>query len=258
MTIDVEPVPFERIEPLRALHRQAMRCQVVGDSLPGRGFGDLFLLLVDARVAGYGFVMGYRGEPRDIVREFFLLPPFRAFAVPLFRKLIEVSSACTVLAQTNDTLLTLMLLDFTTGLTSDTILFADAVTTHLVAPSVRFRRTITAENETIFGHLSEPVGDWVIETEGEIVATGGIMTHYNPPYGDIFMEVAAPFRRQGLGSFLVQELKRVAYESGLIPAARCDVINTASRATLERVGLLPCARMVRGVLDASRLVGIPT
>jgi GNAT superfamily N-acetyltransferase len=33
--------------------------------------------------------------------------------------------------------------------------------------------------------------------------------HYNPPYGDVYMEVAEPFRRRGLGAYLVQELKRI-------------------------------------------------
>jgi hypothetical protein len=27
---------------------------------------------------------------------------------------------------------------------------------------------------------------------------GGILDHYNRPYGDIYMEVAEPFRRRGL------------------------------------------------------------
>ena len=61
----------------------------------------------------------------------------------------------------------------------------------------------------------------VIEVDGQVAATGGILFHYNRPYGDIYMDVAEPFRRRGLGSFLVQELKRVCYENGHLPAARC-------------------------------------
>ena len=72
-----------------------------------------------------------------------------------------------------------------------------------------------------------------------IVATGGILTHYNPPYGDLYMEVDPAHRRQGLGSFLIQELKRTAYATGRVPAARCNVANTASRATLQRPACCP-------------------
>jgi GNAT superfamily N-acetyltransferase len=70
--------------------------------------------------------------------------------------------------------------------------------------------------------------------------------HYNPPYGDIYMEVSAPHRRKGLGSYLVQELKRICRDMGCVPAARCGQDNMASRLTLQRAGLLPCARIVRG------------
>src|SRR5262249_44574458 len=93
MTIDVARVPLEEVLPLRELYRREMGCQIVHDSLPGRGFGDLFLIRADGRVAGYGFVMGYRGEPRDMVQEFYVLPALRGSALPMFRRLVEASGA---------------------------------------------------------------------------------------------------------------------------------------------------------------------
>ena len=39
------------------------------------------------------------------------------------------------------------------------------------------------------------------------------------------MEVGEPFRRRGLGSFLVLELKRACYELGAVPCARCSPDN---------------------------------
>ena len=44
MKIDVAQVPLEEILPLRELYRQEMNCQIVHDSLPERGFGNLYLL----------------------------------------------------------------------------------------------------------------------------------------------------------------------------------------------------------------------
>jgi GNAT superfamily N-acetyltransferase len=61
--------------------------------------------------------------------------------------------------------------------------------------------------------------------------------------------VAENHRRHGYGSFLVQELKRTAYEMGKVPAARCNATNAASRATLQRAGFMPCARMFEGLLS---------
>ena len=84
--------------------------------------------------------------------------------------------------------------------------------------------------------------------DGETVATGGVLFHYNAPYGDIYMEVAEPFRRRGLGAFLVQELKRVTYELGSIPCARCSPENVASRRTLQKAGLVPFAHILNGTI----------
>lgn len=104
----------------------------------------------------------------------------------------------------------------------------------------------SAPPRSIFAHSDEPVGDWVTEADGAIVATGGFLCHYNPPYGDIYMEVAESARRRGYGSYMVQELKRVCYEAGKTPAARCNATNDISRRTLERAGMLPCARLLTG------------
>jgi hypothetical protein len=52
VSIDVTPVLLEDVLPLRELYRREMNCQIVHDSLPRRGFGDLFLLRSDGRLAG--------------------------------------------------------------------------------------------------------------------------------------------------------------------------------------------------------------
>lgn len=41
------------------------------------------------------------------------------------------------------------------------------------------------------------------------------------------LAVAEPFRRRGFGAFLVQELKRVCYEGGYVPAARWRYFRSA-------------------------------
>jgi GNAT superfamily N-acetyltransferase len=62
------------------------------------------------------------------------------------------------------------------------------------------------------------------------------------------MATAEPLRRRGYGGYLIQELKRLAYEMGKVPAARCNVTNAASRATLQKAGMFPCARVLTGSL----------
>jgi hypothetical protein len=45
---------------------------------------------------------------------------------------------------------------------------------------------------------------------------------------------------------MVQELKRICYEMGKIPAARCSITNVASRQTMQKAGMLPCCRLLVG------------
>jgi GNAT superfamily N-acetyltransferase len=151
--------------------------------------------------------------------------------------------------QSNDLLSTLMLFDNATDIESHVILFHDCVTTHVVAPGATFRKFEPRDAGRVFGRTEDEPNEWLVDVNGEIVAAGGLLFHYNPPYGDIYMEVAEAHRRRGYGSFLVQELKRTAYEIGKIPAARCNADNAASRATLQKAGMLPCGRMFAGRLS---------
>lgn len=246
----VREVEHAAIADLRDEYRRALGCQIVHDAWHRRGFTRCFQLSIDGAVAGHGAVGGPPGEPRDIVKEFHLRPEHRGHATALFRALVAASGARRIEAQTNDPLLLLMLHDHAEAIASDTILFADCLTTTLPPPipGMRLRAVGEDEHPHVFVHTHEPIGEWGLELGGAIVATGGLAYHYNPPYGDLFMEVAGAHRRRGLGAYLVQALKRVCREGGHVPAARCHADNVASRRTLERAGMFPCARILSGRL----------
>jgi RimJ/RimL family protein N-acetyltransferase len=246
MLIEIEKASLREVRPLRERYREEMNCQIVHDSWHERGFLQSYLISEAGRVVGYGSVGGVGDEPKDLLKEFFLLPDNRVASQALFQALVAASGAKRIESQTNDRLLTLMLLDSVEIVERDRILFEDAVTTSHVAPGAIFRPIGRRERKHVFAHEVEPVGDWVIELDGEVAATGGLMFHYNPPYSDIYMEVAAPLRGRGLGTFVVQELKRVSYEMGKAPAARCAASNIASRRTLQRAGMAPCAWVIGG------------
>jgi len=126
-----------------------------------------------------------------------------------------------------------VLFAFGTNIVAESVLFADAVTTNLLGPTGDFRKR---ESTDKIANSGEPEGDLVLEVDGAIAANGGFLCHYNPPYSDIYMETAEIYRRKGYGSFLVQELKRISYESGKRPGARCNPNNFTSQKTLERAG----------------------
>jgi len=180
------------------------------------------------------------------IYEFFVVPDYRGHAFKLFEALMGASGAARINGQTNDPMITVMLHTFAHEITSESILFHDRLTTAMQPAGARFRTAAEADDLGV----SQDQLQWhgVVEVDGTIAATGGILFHYNRPYGDIYMEVTDAFRRRGLGAFIVQELKRVCYEGGSVPSARCRPDNAASRLTLQRAGFVPCGNILNGVI----------
>ena len=123
---------------------------------------------------------------------------------------------------------------------TEKLLFEDATRTDLECEGARVR---PAADEA-----ERARGGWVLDIDGDAVGFGGILFHYNPPYGDVYMEVQQAERGRGYGSYLVQELKRICREGGGVPAARCDPDNVASCRTLERAGFAVCGEIVAGAV----------
>lgn len=244
--VEVVRGSVDQILPLREDYRRAMGCQIVHDSFHERGFTDSYLLKAGGEVIGYASVAGDPDPPRETLKELHVVPAHRAASPTLVRAVIAAARPRWIEAQTNDPFLRVALFDCATAISANRILFEDGHTTRYGAPGVELRQIAQEERPHVFEHTLVPVGDWVLDRDGEVVATGGLLFHYNPPYGDIHLEVAPPHRGRGYGAFLVQELKRLCYEMGRIPAARCNVENTASRRTLERAGMVVCGHIVRG------------
>lgn len=248
MNIQVSPVDLEKILQLRDLYRQELNCQIIHDSAHCRkNCTQFFLLEVDGEIVGYGVTwVGDYWMAKGSIFEFYVLPTHRSLLFALFDEFVRVTQPPKIHAQTNDPFLGVLIYDHVQKIIAGHILFQDWKTTNHAVQGAIFRRSTPEDKDHIFEHHVEPVGDWLLEKDGKIIATGGVLYHYNRPYGDIFMEVDEVFRRQGFGQFLVQELKKICYQSGSVPAARCKATNPASRRTLESAGFAPCGRLISG------------
>jgi GNAT superfamily N-acetyltransferase len=242
---------LQTIQPLRALYLQETNFQIRYDACHTRGWTDSYLLTVDDIAVGYGSVRGQERDDRDTVFEYFVVQPFRRKASELFRMLLHASGAQFIECQSNDLMLSSMLYEFSPSVSADVVLFEDhAVTEHVVPGALaRPRRA----DDRIFEHQAEPVGNYVVEMNGEVVATGGFLLHYNKPFADLYMEVREDCRRRGIASYLLQEIKRECYLAGRVPAARTGIRNLASRAALMKAGLRVCGFMLLGKIDTARL-----
>jgi GNAT superfamily N-acetyltransferase len=223
-----------------------MNCQIVHDSIHRRaGWTNTYSLSLGDTSAGFGSVaVGGPWTGKPTIFEFYVLPAHRGHAFQLFEILLEASGARLMEIQSNDGLLAVMLHTYARDVCSEKIVFRDGGSTALASNGVTFQQ-VTTDDETRVAVARRQGGtEWRLQMAEETVATGGILFHYNEPYGDIYMDVVERFRRRGLGAFLVQELKRVAYGLGSIPCARCSPDNVASRKTLQKAGFVPYAHML--------------
>jgi len=245
MHIQALKTSLNEIQFLRSIFLQENNFQIRYNACHERGWSDSYLLTIDGANIGYGSIKGKENHAdRDTVFEFFIIPTFRKIASAIFCELLVVSKAAFIYCQSNELLLTSMLYEFGKKISSDVILFADDSTRALELPGTIFRKC--KEGDNTFDHKAEPKGNYLLEKDGEVMATGGFLLHYNMPFADLYMEVAETHRQKGFGGFLIQELKKACYQHGRVPAARCDISNKASKATLLKGGLKVCGYMLTG------------
>lgn len=251
--IAVRESQLSEIQPLREKYRSEMNCQIIHDSIHIRtGWSREFAFHAsEGAVIGYGSV-AVAGPWRDkpALYEFFIAPEHRLRMFDAFTSLLQVCGAKTIETQSNDLLLTVMLHVFACNPRAESILFEDGFQTSLAPDGAGFRATVASDADALNRFELDDSAAWVATINNEVAGAGGVLYHYNRPYGDVYMKVAEPFRRLGLGAYLVQELKAVCRKGGSVPAARCNVNNPPSRKTLQKAGFVPCGVLIAGDLPA--------
>ena len=256
MTAKAVKAKLKAIQKLRALFLQEANFQIRYDAVHSRGWSDSYLLTLDDTAVGYASLKAGDDSPtRDTLFEFFVVRPFRKHAGALFRACLTAGAASHVECQSNDRLLTSLLFEHTKDVRSDVILFDDHAVTEHAIPGVVVRPR--KRSDSVFEHKAEPVGDYVATLDKEVVGTGGFLLHYNMPFADLYMEVREDRRRRGIGSLVIQEVKKACYLAGRVPAARCDFTNAASRATLIKAGMRLCGQMLKGTVAAPSRTASP-
>ena len=248
MQADAALTDANSILPLRARYRQEMNCQIVHDSIHTReGWSLTYALSLASVVVGFGSVaIAGPWKDKPTIFEFYVLPVHRHRALDLFEAFVAACGARLMEIQSNDALLAVMLHTYARDIWSEKIVFADGFTTAHRANGAVLQQVTSDEEIRLSIAERAGGGEWLLQIEGESAGKGGILFHYNPPYSDVYMEIAEPFRRRGFGAYLVQELKRLAYQLGSIPAARCSPDNRPSRKTLQKAGFVPYAHMLNG------------
>lgn len=243
MEISILPSPLDDIRDLRSLFLHELNAQFICNKCHDYSWADTYSFMLNGRKAGYGAVWGTdRRQDRDAIFEFYLLPPYRRYAYEVFAAFQALCGAAYIEVQSNDALLLSMLYTHARNIRAEAILFGDHVITHHQMPGAVFREVTATDEEA-------DDNEYLLEHNGQIVATGGLMLNYNMPYADIYMSVKETHRGNGYGSYIVQELKKEAYRRGRVPAARCNIQNRISQSTLEKAGLKICGYRLKGEMS---------
>ncbi len=180
--------------------------------------------------------------------EFYVEPGHRSRTFDLFVNLLPICAARAIETQSNVRLLTVMLHTFARNIRAESILFEDSFQTSYAPAGAVFRAASPDDAGALRRQNLDDGAPWIVTINGEVAGAGGVLYHYNRPYGDLYMEIAQPFRLRSLGAYMVQELKAVCRANHDVPAARCGVGNLASRKTLQKSGFVPCGNIIAGDL----------
>jgi RimJ/RimL family protein N-acetyltransferase len=264
--VAVLPAEREEVVLLRQVRTREINDIVLTErGFAHRGWYDPYLIRDNERPIGYGLLNIY-DDVRMLV-EFSLLPFYRAEALPIEELFLRQLAITHISADTRDLFLTLMLYDFCEQITSEDISFRDQFRTQYQVPGVTLRPATEADVPALYPILRGPEGhpfemeseadvmEWIqrdvgwLLMEGQtIVGVGAIFKDFNPPFAELGMLVPGYVRGRGYGTYILQELKTVCYQRGLVPTSRCDVRNLASRRTHLKAGFLPSGRLLDGVV----------
>src|SRR5262245_2452656 len=117
--------------PFRTRYREEMNCQVVKDSIHSRqGWTHSYLLERNGVAVGFGSIaIAGPWKEKPTVIEFYVLPEHRQHAFNLFEVFLAGSGARFFEAQSNDTLLTVLVHTYGQNIVSESIVFHDGITT---------------------------------------------------------------------------------------------------------------------------------
>lgn len=245
MRIKIEQTNYQNITQIRQLFLQQNNFQIRYDACHHRNWADEYLIFGNDSTIGYVSIKGKEDylKDRDALFEFFLLPEARRHTNLIFNHLVQEINFKFIECQSNDAHLAHLLFEFTKGIRTDTILFSDYLVTNYTLDNVLFR--LRKELDPAIDKKKDN-GQYILEKAGKVVADGGFLTHYNPPFADLFMKVRSEERNNGFGTIIVQEIKRVCYQQGKVPGARCHIDNKASKATLLKAGFQVAGFMLIG------------
>ena len=86
---------------------------------------------------------------------------------------------------------------------------------------------------------------YILVDEDELLGLGECrLSTSQAPYADLGMITGKKYRRQGVGTYILAQLKQACYRRGAKPICSCAADNLPSRKTIEKAGFISQHRLL--------------
>lgn len=221
----------------------------------------LWELQDQGQYAGY-----YCIDSNDCLLRFHLLEDYRGQAQMIFRWVISKHEISQAITSTVEFFYLSLCLDMQTDVSIHSYLFRDSMSSKLssrAGDTVAFKRVERSETHDFVNFYrtgTEGTGEWIesfLHTrflreelfglyDGQILLAAGecIPSQEQTPYADLGMVVEPSYRRRGLGTEMLLQLKEHCYATGREPICSCAAGNLASKKAIEKAGFISDHRML--------------
>lgn len=213
-----------------------------------------------------GVPCGFFGSQGETLWVFYVTKPMLRYAQAIFTDACQNSELTEVFFQTSDPLMVGLVMDWEFEKKKGAYFFVDGG--HIARPELSFCDvTFTQATLGDFEEIQQKTNNFfsaddlnngtifMLRSGSDLLGCGiGVRGKFFKDYVSIGMVTCKPYRRMGVGKFILWSLKEWCYEQGLKPAAGCWYYNTLSKKSLESVGLVSLARGMRAKLTGKETI----
>jgi GNAT superfamily N-acetyltransferase len=218
------------------------------------GKSQCYIIIYNGKKAGHFFV-----DSKRTLVQFYIFREYFIHAPEIFEYLISNDIAENAAVSTKETEFLSLCLDYQKSISIDSYLFTDNKDIKYELANfkdVSFRLaksndigTIKTKCDPAFEGYYE---DLIENNQLFVLYSGDILlgigefriSKSNEQYGDIGMIVTEQYRRKGVGTYIITQLKEHCYRNNLKPVASCNHTNIASKKTLEKSGFISNHRII--------------
>lgn len=222
------------------------------------GTSHCYIIIYNGRKAGHFFV-----DSKKTLVQFNTYKDYSIHASEIFEYLISNDFVKNASVSTKETEFLSLCLDYQKSISVDCYLFTDNKNITYELNNFENVSLRLAENNNIdtIKVKCDPAFDGYYEDliqnnqlfvlySGDILLGIGEFRIFksDKQYGDIGMVVAEEYRKKGIGTYIITQLKEHCYRNNLKPMACCNHKNIASRKTLEKSGFIGNHRIINVAL----------